>query len=99
MKTGHIILTIIMHILLNSSSAIIYPLAPEFYQYYTYIMAALGIVSIIYTLIKRDVSLNPAKYEVQRKELSPIAFFNPGVLIFCAVCILMTIFNFVSSIS
>ena len=99
MRTGNIILTIIIHIILNSSSSIIYPLAPEFYQYYAYTMSALGIISIIYTLIKRDVKLEPAKYEVKRKELSPIAFLNPGVLIFNAVCILLTVFNFVSSIS
>ena len=99
MRTGNVILTIIMHVLINSSSSILYPLAPELYNYYVYAMSALGIISIIYTLIKRDVKLEPAKFEVQRSELSSIAFFNPGVLIFDAVCIVMMIYAFVSSIA
>ena len=99
MRTGNVILTIIMHVVVNSSSSIIYPLIPDHYIYYVYIMSALGIISIIYTLIKRDVKLEPAKYEVQRSELSSIAFFNPGVLIFSAVSILIMIYNFVASIA
>ena len=99
MRTGNVILTIIMHVIVNSSSSIIYPLIPDHYIYYVYIMSALGIISILYTLIKRDVSLKPAKYEVQRSELSAVAFLNPGVLIFSAVCILIMIYNFVASIA
>ena len=99
MRTGNVILTIIMHMIINSSSSILYPLAPELYNYYVYTMVALGVISIIYTLIKRDVKIEPAKNEVQRKELSSIAFFNPGVLIFDALCILLMVYNFVMSIS
>ena len=99
LRTGNVILTIIMHMIVNSSSAILYPLIPDLYVYYEYVMIALGIASIIYTLIKRDIKLEPVKYEVQRKELSRVAFFNPGSLIFYAVCILLMVYNFVASIS
>ncbi len=92
-RTGNIILTIIMHMSLNATSSILAPLAPEVYEYFAYVMIALGTVSIIYTLIKRDVELKPAKNEVASKQLSSIAFVNSGTLLFIAICCMMMFYN------
>jgi ABC-type Na+ efflux pump permease subunit/membrane protease YdiL (CAAX protease family) len=92
-RTGNVILTIIIHFILNSTSSILAPLAPQVYEYFSYVMLALGAVSILYTLIKRDVKLMPAKNEVPSKEVSSIAFVNIGSILFIAVCILMMMYN------
>ena len=92
-RTGNVILPIIIHFALNSTSSILAPLAPEIYEYFSYIMIALGTVSILYTLLKRDVYLKPAKNEVPSKDASSIAFVNSGTILFISVCILMMLYN------
>ncbi|MCR5099908.1 MAG: CPBP family intramembrane metalloprotease [Butyrivibrio sp.] len=91
-RTGNVILTIIMHMIMNSSSAVLYPLAPEIYKYFEYIMIILGICSIIYTIIKRDVKIERAKNEVSSNELTAIAFTNSGTMLFTIVCIFFMIY-------
>ncbi len=92
-RTGNIILTIIMHMCVNASSSILAPLAPTVYEYFIYAMIGLGAVSAIYTLIKRDVKLETGKNEVSSKALSSIAFTNAGTLLFIASCLLLMVFN------
>ncbi len=92
-RTGNVILTIIIHMIMNSSSAILYPLVPEAYTYFQYIVIALGIVSIIYTLIKRDIKLETVNAYGSSKELSHIAFANAGSILFSVVCILFMIYS------
>lgn len=92
-RTGNVILTIIMHMIMNSSSAILYPLAPAVYEYFEYAMIILGIASIIYTFIKRDVKIEHTQNEVASKELSAIAFLNSGTIIFTLVCTMILIYT------
>ena len=92
-RTGNVILTIIIHMIMNSSSSILYPLVPEIYTYFQYIVIALGIVSIIYTLIKRDIKLETVNADGSSKELSHIAFANAGSILFSVVCILFMIYS------
>lgn len=99
-RTGNVILTIIMHMCVNASSSVLAPLAPQVYEYFFYAMIGLGIVSIIYTLIKRDVKFEKAHYQVPSKELSGIAFVNVGSILFTAVCIVMMIYGlFISTLT
>ncbi|WP_442856211.1 CPBP family intramembrane glutamic endopeptidase [Butyrivibrio sp. MC2021] len=99
-RTGNIILTIIMHMCVNASSSVLAPLAPQVYEYFFYAMIGLGIVSILYTLIKRDVKIEKVNHELPSKELSGIAFANVGTILFTAVCILMMIYGlFVSTLT
>ncbi|MCR5556582.1 MAG: ABC transporter permease [Butyrivibrio sp.] len=94
-RSGNVILTIIMHMIVNSSSAVLYPLSPVFYQYFYSTMVVLGVIAAVYTFfIKKDVKLKSAKYDVLAKELSPIAFRNCGVLIFDGLCLLLMVYNF-----
>lgn len=95
-RTGNVILTIIMHMIMNSSSAILYPLAPAVYEYFEYAMIILGIASVIYTFIKRDVKIEHAQNEVASKELSAIAFLNSGTIIFTLVCTMILIYTLLS---
>ena len=92
-RTGNLILTIIMHMTINATSSILAPLAPKVYEYFSYTMIVLGIISIIYTLIKRDVKIMPAKNEVATKQLSSIAFVNAGSLLFIAACFILMMYN------
>lgn len=92
-RTGNVLLTIIIHFIINSTSSVLAPLAPEVYKYFSYGMFALGIVSIIHTLIKRDITFKPARNEVSSKDISSIAFANSGTLFFIAVCVLMMLYN------
>lgn len=99
-RTGNIILTIIMHMCVNASSSVLAPLAPQVYEYFFYAMIGLGIVSILYTLIKRDVKIEKVNHELPSNELSGIAFTNVGTILFTAVCILMMIYGlFVSTLT
>lgn len=95
-RTGNVLLTIIMHMIVNSSSSILYPLAPTVYTYFVYVMIALGIGSVIVTIIKRDIILKPSKDEVAAKELSSIAFTNSGTILFTVVCILLMAYSLFS---
>ncbi len=92
-RTGNVLLTIIIHLVVNATSSILAPLAPEVYKYFSYTMLALGTASIIYTLIKRDVCFKPAKNEVPSKDASSIALVNPGSILFTAVCVLLMMYN------
>lgn len=96
-KTGNVILTIIMHMIVNSSSAILAPALPIVYTYFIYTMIVLGIVSIIYTLIKRDVRFEKAPNEVPHKMLTGAAFKNAGFLILAVVCIYMMAYSLLAS--
>ncbi len=96
-RTGNIILTIIMHMIMNSSSSVLYPLATEFYGYFINVMIVLGIVSIIYTIIKKDVIITRTKDDVSFKELSSAAFLNSGTFLFTGVCIFFTIYMLYAS--
>ena len=99
-RTGNVILTIIMHMCVNASSSVFAPLAPQAYEYFFYIMIGLGIVSIIYTLIKRDVKLEKNGYELPSKELTGIAFANIGSILFAVICFLMMAYGlFISTLS
>ncbi len=98
-RTGNVVLTIIMHMSINASSSIIYPLAPDAYRYFCYVMVALGIVSIIYTFIKKDVRFEQAENEVPAKELTKVALFNSGSILFALVCALIAAYTlFVSTL-
>lgn len=92
-RTGNVILTMIIHFAINSTSSILAPLAPEVYKYFAYTMIALGTVSILYTLLKRDVTIKPAQNEVPSKDASTIAYVNLGTILFIAVCVLMMAYN------
>ncbi len=92
-RTGNVLLTIIIHLVVNATSSILAPLAPEVYKYFSYTMLALGTASIIYTLIKRDVCFKPAKNEVPSKDAFSIALVNPGSILFTAVCVLLMMYN------
>jgi membrane protease YdiL (CAAX protease family) len=92
-RTGNVLLTIIIHFLVNSTSSVLAPLAPDVYKYFAYTMLVLGGISILYTLIKRDITLKPARNEVSSKDISSIAFANSGTLFFIAVCVLMMAYN------
>ena len=94
-RTSNVILTIIMHISINASSSILAPLAPSVYNVFVYIMLVLGVLSIIYTLIKRDVILEPAVNEVPAKELTSLAIVNSGTVIFTLVCVAVMVYNLV----
>lgn len=88
-KTGNVVLTIIMHMAINGTSSIFYPLAPEAYKVFIIVMCVLGVVSIIYTLIKRDVRIERAENEVSSKELTKVALLNSGSILFAIVCALI----------
>ncbi len=88
-KTGNVVLTIIMHMAINGTSSIFYPLAPEAYKVFFIVMCVLGVVSIIYTLIKRDVRIERAENEVPSKELTKVALLNSGSILFAIVCALI----------
>ncbi len=92
-RTGNIILTIIMHMLVNSSSSILYPLSPTAYSYFQIGVSVLGIVALGYTLIKKDIKLEPAKDEVPTKMLSAVAFRNVGSLLFTLVCVMFMMYQ------
>lgn len=94
-RTGRVTLTIIMHICVNASSSILAPLAPEVYNVFVIAMLVLGVLSIIYTLIKRDVRLERAVNEVPAKELSHLAFVNAGSIFFALSCLFMTVYRLV----
>ena len=99
-RTGNVVITIIMHMIVNSSAAVLYPMAPQLFTYFEYTMIGLGILSLIYTVIKRDVKLKPAQNEVSQKELSSLALFNTGSILFTVVCILISIYMlYVSTIA
>ena len=83
--------------IVNTSSSVLAPLAPTAYDYFVYVMIALGIVSIIYTLIKRDIRFEHTKFEVKSKDLSSIAFINAGTILFILVCIFMTAYSLIFS--
>lgn len=93
LKSGNVILTIIMHMIINGTSSIFAPLAPTAYTYFVYIMLALGGLSIIYTLIKRDISFESERDEVSSKEISSIAFSNSGTFLFIAVCFVIMMYS------
>ena len=92
-KTGNVVLTIIMHMAINGTSSIFYPLAPEAYKVFCIVMCVLGVVSIIYTLIKRDVRIERAENEVSSKELTKVALLNSGSIIFALVCALISAYT------
>ncbi|SFD03881.1 CPBP family glutamic-type intramembrane protease [Butyrivibrio sp. YAB3001] len=92
-RSGNIYLTIIMHMIVNASSSVLYPLAPEIYKYFSYTMYVLGVISIIYTLIKRDIKFEQARDEVSMNELSSLAFFNIGSVLFGVVCVFLMIYS------
>ena len=92
-KSGNIILTIIIHMIINGTSSIFAPLAPTAYTYFLDIMLVLGGLSIIYTLIKRDVKFESAKDQIPYKEASAIAFRNSGTILFALVCIIIMIYS------
>lgn len=94
-RTSNVILTIIMHISINATSAILAPLSPSAHNVFVNIMLVLGTLSIIYTLIKRDVVLEPAVNEVPRKELTSLAFVNSGTVLFALACVVMMVYNLV----
>ena len=87
-KTGNVLLTIIIHLIVNTSSSLA-PIIPTAYQYFAYAMLVLGVLSLVYTLIKRDVKLEPERDEVPSKELSAIAYRNSGTVLFAVVCIMI----------
>ena len=92
-RTGNVLLTIIMHMLMNSSSAILYPLSPLVYDYFKKAVSVIGVIAIIYTLIKRDIKLESEKDEVSTKDISAVAFRNPGTILFALVCILFMLYS------
>ncbi len=92
-RTGNMILTIIIHMAINGTSSVLYPLAPEAYKYFLYVVLVLGAISIIYTLIKRDIKLEPTENEVSTKELSRIALTNPGSILFALACFIIMIYQ------
>ncbi len=92
-RTGNVILTIIMHMIVNASSSVLAPLAPAVYEYFYYAMLGLGIVSLIYTLIKRDIKFEHTEYEIKPGDLSSIAFINVGTILFTLICILFAVYK------
>ena len=78
---------------INGTSSVLYPLAPEAYKYFLYVVLVLGAISIIYTLIKRDIKLEPTENEVSTKELSRIALTNPGSILFALACFIIMIYQ------
>ncbi|WP_022756782.1 type II CAAX prenyl endopeptidase Rce1 family protein [Butyrivibrio fibrisolvens] len=96
-RTGNILMTIVMHMIVNSSSAIMAPYMPVVYTYFIYVMIGLGIVSIIYTIIKKDVHLEKAPNEVPHKMLSGAAFKNSGSILFAIVCIYIMAYSLIVS--
>ena len=78
-----------MHMAINGTSSIFYPLAPEAYKVFCIVMCVLGVMSIIYTLIKRDVRIEHAENEVSSKELTKVALLNSGSILFAIVCALI----------
>ena len=94
-RTGNVILTIIIHLIVNTSSCLA-PIVPTAYDYFANAMIALGILSVIYTLIKRDVKLEPTRDEVPSKELSAIAYRNSGTVLFAVVCIIIMCYQLFS---
>ena len=91
-KTGNVLLTIIIHLIVNTSSSLA-PIIPTAYQYFAYAMLVLGVLSLVYTLIKRDVKLEPERDEVPSKELSAIAYRNSGTILFATVCIMIMLYQ------
>jgi membrane protease YdiL (CAAX protease family) len=96
-RTGNILMTIVMHMIVNSSSVIMAPYMPVVYTYFIYVMIGLGIVSIIYTIIKKDVHLEKAPNEVPHKMLSGAAFKNSGSILFAIVCIYIMAYSLIAS--
>ncbi len=92
-RTGNVILTIIMHMVVNSSSSVLYPLSPTVYEYFIYAMLVLGIGSIIYTLIKRDITFEKTKDSVAFKDLSGVAFRNSGTILFALAGIMIMLYS------
>lgn len=92
-RSGNVILTIIIHMIINGTSSIFAPLAPTAYTYFVYVMLVLGALSIIYTLIKRDVKFEKGKDEVPSKELSSLAYSNAGSLLFTLVCFIVMMYQ------
>jgi hypothetical protein len=76
----------------NTSSSLA-PIIPTAYQYFAYAMLVLGVLSLVYTLIKRDVKLEPERDEVPSRELSAIAYRNSGTILFTAVCIMIMLYQ------
>ena len=96
-RTGNVIYTILMHMSINASASIMYPLSPDAYKYFCYIMIALGVLSILFTFIKKDVVIETTENQVASKELSKVALFNSGSVLFVLVCALISIYVLVVS--
>ena len=96
-RSGNIIMTIVMHMIVNTSTSVLYPLSPQLLQYFQYVMSVLGTISIIYTIIKKDISFEKTKDEVIAKELSPIAFLNSGSVLFAVISLFITAYSLIFS--